>query len=233
MLRRLVPSLKAFAWFSQMRLFIASVVVRLCSAALCRMRAKEEGCIFKVYVGNVCQWVHSETVMTDGVRACLNVCVRECVILAMSAYTFTITSSPVWHPGRSAGNCTGCLNVGICACAWKMGIFSRPNRRKCGIEREPLPVVLALCQAKHVQCVFVVWVHIWERVHVCVYTTTAACVRPTAGKTSCQGFSVDTACRVLLLCISRYMCICVCKCTCVCAHDSRIYWSSAHPAITS
>lgn len=74
---------------------------------------------------------------------------------------------------------------------------------------------LALCQAKHVKRVFVVGVHIRE--HVCVYTTTAACIRPTAGETRCRAFLWTQLSEPTSVHLSPRRSICVLMVLCTCA----------------
>lgn len=119
----------------------------------------------------------------------------------VSLHFHQLTSSPAWHPGRSAGNCAGCLNVGVCACAClKNGnFFPTELKQVWDQERTSPPVVPALCQAKHVMCAFVVGAHIWES--MCARQLLRAFLSGLFCGRSLQGW---------LLRISGWMCVCVC-----------------------
>lgn len=138
----------------------------------------------KYNVGNVCQWVHSESVLTDGVR----VCVR--LILAMSAHTLTIPCSPAWHPGRSAGNYIGCLNVCVCLrlhmCVPEEWEFLQTEVKEVrDREGTSTEIILALCQSILSICVCCMSARM-KSMCARVYVTTATYVRPTVGETSCR-----------------------------------------------
>lgn len=71
-------------------------------------------------------------------------------------------------------------------------------------------VLLALCQAKHVECVFVACVR--EHVRACVHMATAACARPTAGKTSCRAFLGTQLAELTSVRLRMHVHFCVCVC---------------------